>query len=512
MDSFAYEKPELLTFALGDSSTPKVSCFVDCTTDNICASVADEICSGSDEVSALKITATSESRSYNGAALTGSYTYNSNALKAGDTLSVTVTGSIQDVGSTTNHVASYQVWRGSSDVTTEYTIVTQDGTLAVVPCSVVMVSDSATKVYDGTPLTASGVTAYGFVAGEGATYTVTGSQTAVGTSENTFTYTFNANTAASNYTVTQEYGSLTVTSAQSKGAISDYNGSGKSDMIQFVNGLVYVTYDDGGKYIQTPAINDITGWNVVEIRRDLTGDGYADIQITAYDGASETWVATLRNDYLVNGCITLNYQFIGAYQTRLWSYLGSADVNSDGKSEVLMVQTAEGADGIYRHVAAWVTDSEGKWVDNVWVGSLTNEWSIAGTADFTGDGEDNILLRRSDGMIGYWRTAGSNDIVLLKNGGDRVMITTGDFDGDGADDFLWQASDGTMSTWTGVAGTMSDTVIGKVSDLGGNWLFAGAGDYNGDGKDEILWCDTTTYKTAYGDAKQSTFANLTVIV
>jgi len=326
---------------------------------------------------------------------------------------------------------------------------------------------------------------------------------------------------------TKEFGGREYSLAESRGtlslsidvqplptpAVSDYNHSGKSDMIQFVDGKVYVTYDTASGYVQTPAINDITGWNVTEIRRDLTGDGFADIQITSDDGEKYTWVATLRNDYLKNECITLNYQFIGAYETKLWSYLGSADFNGDGQSEILMIQTQEGADGIYRHVCGWVTDPEScLWVDNIWLGSITGEWDITGTADVTGDGADNVLLRRGDGMIGYWGKAGTNDITLLKNAGDRVMITTGDFDGDGTDDFLWQTASGEFSTWTRVNGYLSDNVIGNVSALGGNWTFAGVGDYDGDGRDEILWCDTGTYSTAYGGADAENFTKLAVIV
>jgi len=321
---------------------------------------------------------------------------------------------------------------------------------------------------------------------------------------------------STDYTLTKEDGALSLTiesSAFPESAVSDYNHSGKSDMIQFVNGLVYVTFDTGGGYVQTPAINDITGWNVTEIRRDLTGDGFADIQITSDDKVKYTWVATLRNDYLENGCITLNYQFIGAYETKLWSYLGSADFNADGQSEILMIQTQEGADGIYRHVCGWVTDPEScLWVDNIWLGSITGEWDITGTADVTGDGADNVLLRRGDGMIGYWSKAGTNDITLLKESGDRVMITTGDFDGDGTDDFLWKTANGEFSTWTKINGTMSDNLIGSVGALGGNWTFAGVGDYDGDGRDDILWCDTENLSTAYGGADAENFTKLVVIV
>jgi uncharacterized protein (TIGR02145 family) len=51
----------------------------------------------------------------------------------------------------------------------------------------------------------------GFVNGEGATYNVTGNQLLVGSSDNMFTYTLNANTLAENYEIDHYFGTLTVT-------------------------------------------------------------------------------------------------------------------------------------------------------------------------------------------------------------------------------------------------------------------------------------------------------------
>lgn len=77
---------------------------------------------------------------------------------------------------------------------------------------VVLTSGSSSKTYDGLPLVNPNVTVSGsgFVAGEGAVYAVTGSQTSVGSSQNLFTYTLNAGTVATNYTITVRYGTLTV--------------------------------------------------------------------------------------------------------------------------------------------------------------------------------------------------------------------------------------------------------------------------------------------------------------
>ena len=79
--------------------------------------------------------------------------------------------------------------------------------------SVTLTSATASKTYDGQALTSTSITVSGdgFVKGEGATYNVTGTQTAVGNSANSFEYKLNENTLASNYDITKVVGTLTVT-------------------------------------------------------------------------------------------------------------------------------------------------------------------------------------------------------------------------------------------------------------------------------------------------------------
>ena len=96
---------------------------------------------------------------------------------------------------------------------TNVTFVVVDGKLTIQPRAVTMTSGDATKPWDDTALTNDTVTVTGdgFVEGEGANYTVTGSQTDVGESDNTFTYALKDGTTASNYDITTEFGKLTIT-------------------------------------------------------------------------------------------------------------------------------------------------------------------------------------------------------------------------------------------------------------------------------------------------------------
>ena len=79
--------------------------------------------------------------------------------------------------------------------------------------AVTLTSADGSKTYDGQPLTAESVTPEGFVEGQGATYTGFATVTEVTETAvpNTFSYTLNEGTLDSNYNITTNYGSLTIT-------------------------------------------------------------------------------------------------------------------------------------------------------------------------------------------------------------------------------------------------------------------------------------------------------------
>ena len=110
-----------------------------------------------------------------------------------------------------------------------------DGTLTISKREVTLTSATDSKVYDGTALTNDTVTVSGdgFAEGEGATYNVTGTQTNVGESDNTFTYTLNEGTNADNYSFEVELGKLKVTPVTAKVTVTITEKSGT------------VTYDGG---------------------------------------------------------------------------------------------------------------------------------------------------------------------------------------------------------------------------------------------------------------------------
>ena len=152
-----------------------------------------------------------------------------------------------------------------------------------------LTSASDQKVYDGQPLTNKNVTAStgkneGFVDGEGATYVVTGSQTTVGSSDNTFTYTLNANTKAGNYEITTEAGTLTVTSNENEVVVQikgntktkKYDGTAKTvsgyEIVSISNSLYRVSDIHFAK-----TTTEVTKKNAGEYQMGLTAADFSNV-------------------------------------------------------------------------------------------------------------------------------------------------------------------------------------------------------------------------------------------
>ena len=105
-----------------------------------------------------------------------------------------------------------------NDVSSQFAVKLVPGELKIAKRSVTLTSASESRVYNGEALTNDRVTVGGdgFVAGEGASYSVTGTITDAGTVTNSFTYERNSNTNFDNYTITKAEGTLEVTPVTDK--------------------------------------------------------------------------------------------------------------------------------------------------------------------------------------------------------------------------------------------------------------------------------------------------------
>jgi len=147
-----------------------------------------------------------------------------------------------------------------------------DGTLEITKRQVTLTSATASKIYDGTALTKDEVTVGGdgFATGEGASYNVTGSQTDVGTSNNTFTYTLDEGTLADNYDIKTVEGKLTVTALEDE--------------------VIVTITEKSGTELYDGTVKTVTGYTVTSISNSLYTE--ADFSFDGTDSVSGTNAGT----------------------------------------------------------------------------------------------------------------------------------------------------------------------------------------------------------------------------
>ena len=234
----------------------------------------------SPEPALVTLTANSKTVKYDGQPHgENGYSITAGSLVGSHAATVTISGSETDAG-------KYEDWLVPSvtkivdaenkDVTGYYDISCEDGFLTIKPRSVTLTSETASKAYDGTPLTRPNVTVGGdgFVDGEVTDIRATGSVTYVSEGEvtNTITFTKGQKFKDSNYDITKDEGTLTITeaSAPTPGTF-DFN-----DVIP-----------DDGKV--TPAITKTVKGNV--------GKNFKEIFAVTVTPKSENAKSTMTPDY-----------------------------------------------------------------------------------------------------------------------------------------------------------------------------------------------------------------------
>ena len=171
---------------------------------------------------------------------------------------------------------------GTVDKTEKYIVVSaEDGKLVIGKAKVTLKSADLSKKYDGTALENGGTalaTEDGFVEGEGATYTFTGSQTLVGSSANAFTYTLNEGTKVENYDIDRTEGKLTVTDREeadkyeitvtANSATETYSGTEKT--ASGVTGTTF-TNDQGAQFTVEGLSASVSGTDAGEYANEVSG-------------------------------------------------------------------------------------------------------------------------------------------------------------------------------------------------------------------------------------------------
>ncbi len=125
--------------------------------------------------------------------------------------------------------------------------------------------------------------------------------------------------------------------------------------------------------------------------------------------------------------------------------------------------------------------------------SAAENWNIAGTGDFNGDGETDILWRSNSGKTAIWHmnNAELQDYAFLQDVPSAWQpMGVGDCNQDGHVDIYWQNEyTRQIAVWY-----MNDTTLSEFAYVGETqdapWTLVGVGDFNADSSPDLLWRNT----------------------
>ena len=246
----------------------------------------------------VTLTSGSGSKVYDGKPLTKPEVTCEDAVFKSEVTEIKATGSVTNVEkSPATNTITYTP--GANFKEGNYNIEYKPGTLTITKRDVTLTSETANKVYDGTPLTKPEVTVTGdgFVTGEVTDIKATGTITDVGTVTNTITFAKGEKFKDSNYAITKTEGTLEVTPITDKVTVTitgntktvRYNGKEQS-----VTGFTY-TAPEGVTVAPKDSSKAVAkGTNVGTYKMGLTSkdftvtsDIYKEFKIIVNDGYLE---------------------------------------------------------------------------------------------------------------------------------------------------------------------------------------------------------------------------------
>jgi hypothetical protein len=229
--------------------------------------------------------------------------------------------------------------------------------------------------------------------------------------------------------------------------------------------------------------------------RDFNGDGNSDVLWRNSNGTVAEW---LMNGSQITSGAAVTFQGSVAAPDASWSIAGTGDFNGDGKSDILWRNT-NGTVAEWTMNGSQITSA----ADVTYQGSVAApdaSWHIAGVADLNGDGKSDILWRNDNGTVAEWTMNGSQitsaaDVTyqgsVAAPDPSWHIVGMGDFGGNGTQDILWRDDNGTVAEWTMNGSQITSSAVvtyqGNVAAPDSTWQIAGIGDFDGDGKSDILW-------------------------
>ncbi len=272
------------------------------------------------------------------------------------------------------------------------------------------------------------------------------------------------------YSLDNVNGDLTLTVSSSVTPIidGDLDRNGKADVI-----LVHTKQGYSGAWLTTGKTPAVKWGNLSNVNSGIEIIGTGKIYGSEDDGKDIFYTdgKHIGAWNVVEGKVTGYKTIMNINSTT--NVLGLGDFNGDGTTDILLRST-NGDLGFHN------CDGSG-WQ---YLKGLGQEWNISAIGDLNGDGLDDVVLQHDAGFAGTFLTQEDGTVKwanldTLKDG--IKIVGTGDFNGDGIDDVLLQKADGWVGAWLVEDGT----VTGFMGICKNKNSIEQIADFNGDGIDDL---------------------------
>ncbi|OSP09447.1 VCBS repeat domain-containing M23 family metallopeptidase [Microbacterium sp. LEMMJ01] len=210
---------------------------------------------------------------------------------------------------------------------------------------------------------------------------------------------------------------------------------------------------------------------------DFTGDGNTDLLLVAGNGDLRLRAGDGRGGF---GAPTTLF---GADWGNSRRHITHTDFNGDGNADILVARS----DGVLEFYAG--NGVGGFRAANTPGSGWYSMRHVASGADFTGDGRQDLIGVSEGGVLTVYRGNGAGGFstphITYGGGWDAFhYLIAGDFDGDGRGDILAVTGTGALQLYTGSSGLRTSRQVGS------GWQefteVTGGVDYNGDGRADII--------------------------